>query len=375
MVKDAQLSSKNRLLLILITMKITNIESFRLKIPLLDRPRPEPWTEMLLVRVDTDSGLSGWGEAWSLSLTDATKAALDITVSPLCIGKSTHSISELMLTVRKSIGNTRNGPLTFAVSAIDIASWDLLGKEAELPIHRLIGGTSKTTLPAYASLFRYADPEIAIQKASEAVSRGYRHLKLHEKDILVVKAVCDALGKDISVRLDPAWAWTPNEALIQAHKLEELNLVWLEEPIWPPEDYRSLSDLAKNTSIPLAAGENCISAMDFRHLWEAGAAKFLQPSVTKIGGITEALKVAALADITNAEYAPHSYYHGPGFIASLHLAAAWPGNIVVEHGYDDLERHPYGDKALVCGGEISVPMHPGLGFDPEEDFLMEYSFN
>jgi len=355
-------------------MKITNIESFRLRIPLLDRPRPDPWVEMLLVRVDTDSGLSGWGEAWSLSLADATKAAIDITVSPLCIGKSTHSISELMLTVRKNIGNTRNGPLTFAVSAIDIALWDLLGKEAELPIHRLIGGTSKMTLPVYASLFRYADPEIAVQKATEAAGLGYRHLKLHEKDILVVKAVCDALGEDMSIRLDPAWAWTPNEALIQAQKLEELNLVWLEEPIWPPEDYRNLSALAKKTRIPLAAGENCISAMDFRHLWEVGAAKYLQPSVTKIGGITEAAKVAVLADIANVEFAPHSYYHGPGLLASIHLAAAWSGNAVVEYGYDDLERKPYGDKVQVRNGAIAVPMHPGLGHDPEPDFILEYKF-
>ncbi len=353
-------------------MKITNIESFRLRIPLLDQPRPEPLCEMLLVRVDTDSGLSGWGEAWSLNLADATQAAIDNTVSPMCIGKTTHAISELMLNVRKRIGNTRNGPLTFAVSAIDIALWDLLGKEAKLPIHRLIGGTSKTTLPTYASLFRYGDPEIAAHKASEAVGRGYRHLKLHEKDIPPVKAVRDALGEDISIRLDPAWAWTPHEALIQTHKLEELDLVWLEEPIWPPEDYRSLATLARNARIPLAAGENCISAMDFRHLWETGAATFLQPSVTKIGGITEAVKIAALADIANAEFAPHSYYHGPGFLASLHLVAAWPGHAVVEYGYDDLERQPYGEHVQVRNGEITVPMGPGLGFDPEPAFVMEY---
>jgi L-alanine-DL-glutamate epimerase-like enolase superfamily enzyme len=327
---------------------------------------------MLLVRVDTDSGLSGWGEAWSLNLADATKAAIDRTVSPMCMGKSAYLISELMLNVRRRIGNTRNGPLKFAVSAIDIALWDLLGKEAKLPIHRLIGGTSKTALPAYASLYRYDDPDIAVQKASEAVDRGYRHLKLHEKDITPVKAVRDAVGEDIRIRLDPAWAWTPDEALIQARGLEELNLVWLEEPIWPPEDYRGLAALARNTSIPLAAGENCISAMDFRHLWESGAVKFLQPSVTKIGGITEAVKIAALADIANAQFAPHSYYHGPGFIASLHLAAAWPGNAVVEHGYDDLEGKPYGEKVQVRDGEIAVPMNPGLGVDPEQAFLLEY---
>jgi L-alanine-DL-glutamate epimerase-like enolase superfamily enzyme len=258
------------------------------------------------------------------------------------------------------------------VSAIDIALWDLLGKKAELPIHRLIGGTLKTTLPAYASLFRYGDPEIAARKASEAADQGYRHLKLHEQDFTTVKAVRNALGEDISIRLDPAWAWTPHEALIQAHRLEELDLVWLEEPIWPPEDYSSLSALARNTRIPLAAGENCISAMDFRHLWEAGAVRFLQPSVTKIGGITEAVKIAALADIVNVEFAPHSYYHGPGFLASLHLAAAWPGHTVVEHAYDELEQQPYGEKVRVRNGDIAVPVGPGLGFDPEPAFVIEY---
>ncbi|MBT3361140.1 MAG: mandelate racemase/muconate lactonizing enzyme family protein [Rhodospirillales bacterium] len=353
-------------------MKITNLEVIRLHVPVLDRPRPDPWHNMLLVRVDTDAGISGWGEAWSLNLAEATAAAIAHNVAPLCVGQSAEDISGLSLAIRKQIGNTRNGPLTYAVSALDIALWDIAGKAAGLPLCQMFGGTA-TSLPAYASLFRYSDPDIAAEKSMEAVARGYRHLKLHECEIAPVAATREAVGDDISIRLDPAWAWTPLEAIDMARQLRKYNLVWLEEPVWPPEDYRSLAEVARASGIPLAAGENCISAMDFRHLWEANAVSFMQPSVIKIGGITESLKVAALADVCNVEFAPHSYYHGPGMLASLHLAAASPHEIVAEHGYDDLEGWPYGDALILNAGKLAVPQKPGLGLDPNPGFLKEYA--
>ncbi len=193
------------------------------------------------------------------------------------------------------------------------------------------------------------------------------------REVAPVAATREAVGDDISIRLDPAWAWTPLEAIEKARQLREFNLVWLEEPVWPPEDYRHLAEVAATGGIPLAAGENCISAMDFRHLWEANGVSFMQPSVIKIGGITESLKVAALADVCNVQFAPHSYYHGPGMLASLHLAAANAQEIVAEHGYDDLEAWPYGDALTLRAGRLDIPQGPGLGMDPDPGFLRDYA--
>jgi L-alanine-DL-glutamate epimerase-like enolase superfamily enzyme len=354
-------------------MKIGTIEPIHLRIPYTGKEFQGASSDMVLVRIETDNGLVGWGQAWSMCLADATRDVLANSVAPICLGQDAASISDLMLKVRKTLGNTRNGPLTFAVSAMDIALWDILGKDAGMPVHRLIGGTARTDLPVYASLITYSDPEVTALKSNEAVEQGFRHLKLHEKTIEPVRAAREAVGGDISIRLDPALAWSTHEAIEMARRLEPFDLVWLEEPVWPPEDYRGLAQVAADTIIPIAAGENCISAMDFRHLWESGAATYLQPSVIKIGGITETLKVMALADLANAPYVPHCFYHGPGFLASLHLAAAWQGDGAVEFPYFELEGLPYGDHVLPEDGIVAVPTGPGLGFDPEPEFLKAYS--
>ncbi len=354
-------------------MKIGKIDTFHLRIPYAGEEVHGGLNDMVLVRVETDSGLLGWGQAWSLCLADATRDALVNSVAPVCLGQDATSISDLMLKVKKTMGNTRNGPLTYAVSAMDIALWDILGKDAGMPVHRMIGGTTRTSLPVYASLPQFGDPEVTAHKSTEAVELGYRHLKLHEREVAPVRSVRDAVGQEISIRLDPAWAWSTHEALAMARQLEPYDLVWLEEPIWPPEDYRGLAQIAAETTIPIAAGENCISAMDFRHLWESGAASYLQPSVIKIGGITETLKVMALADLANTPYVPHCFYHGPGFLASLHLAAAWQGSCAVEFPYFKLEGLPYGENALVADGAVALPTGPGLGFDPDSNFVKTYT--
>jgi L-alanine-DL-glutamate epimerase-like enolase superfamily enzyme len=354
-------------------MKISQIESFHLKIPYADPEFQGGLCDMLLLRVDTDSGLSGWGQAWSMCLADATKLAIDNSVAPMCIGQDAEAIDELVYRIKKTFGNTRHGPLTFVVSALDIAFWDLKGKRAGLPLHKILGETKKSRLPVYASLIQYSDPRYTAMKSREAVDKGYLHLKLHEREVAPVKACREEVGEDISVRLDPAWAWTREEAMAMVKKLEAFNLVWIEEPIWPPEDYTGLSQVAKETTTPLAAGENCISHLDFHHLWESGAATYLQPSIIKIGGVSEILKVMEYAKEQKAPYVPHCFYYGPGFLASLHMAALWEEEAVVEFPYFGLEAYPFGDNALMKDGMVDLPNAPGLGFDPDPEFLKAYS--
>ncbi len=359
-------------------MKITNLETISLSIPLRHRPPAgSPGWErralpMLLVQIDTDEGVSGWGEAWSLTLKDATRAAIDHVIAPICIGHDATRISDLTAEIRWRAGSAKPGPLTYGLSAVDIALWDILGKTAGLPLYRLLGGSAKGRIEAYASLIRYGESEAAAAKAAEVVDRGYRHLKLHEDDVAPIRAVREAVGEDVTIRLDPAWAWTPVQAIEMAQRLKDCGLVWLEEPIWPPEDYRGLAAVGARGGLPLAAGENAVSAMDFRNLLELAGIAYAQPSVVKIGGLTELRKVMALAELFNTAFAPHSYYLGPGLLATLHAIAAASGDIVVEHACLDMEAAPYGNALALIDGCLMVPQASGLGIDPDPAVLSDY---
>lgn len=355
-------------------MKIQNIETYLLKVPYMEPEMKGVLCDLLYVRVDTDTGLSGWGQAWSMKLADVTKAVLDNNLTSLCIGQSADDYSDWLPELVKAHGNARHGPLTYAVSAIDIALWDLKGKSSGVPLHSLLGDSNRTELDVYASLIFYKDAERVAEKSKEAAALGYKHIKLHEEAVGAVRASREALGDDVSIRLDPAasYPWSAEEAKAIAPEFEEFNLTWLEEPIWPVEDYYNLGELSTLATIPLAAGENCISALDFRHLREIGKATYLQPSVTKIGGISETRKVIAYAKQSGAVYTPHSFYYGPGYLASIHLVAICPHYPLMEHPYYAIEAYPYGDNMMVHEGQIEIPLGPGLGIDPIVDFLNEY---
>ena len=355
-------------------MKITNFESFHLRVPYDEPELRGEFCELLYLRIDTDEGQSGWGQAWSMKLGEATRWVIDHAVAPMCIGQDALETNDWMARLLKTHGNTRQGPFTYAVSALDIALWDLKGKATGQPLNVRLGGTQKSKLGAYASLIFYGDAERTAEKSKEAVERGYRDIKLHEEAIEPVRAAREAVGDSVSIRLDPAatYPWSATEAIEVAPQMEAFDLFWLEEPIWPVEDYWSLGELAQKTSIPLAGGENCISALDFRHIRKIGGATYLQPSVIKIGGITETVKVISYAREAGAVYAPHSFYYGPGYLASLHMAAACPNNPLMEQPYFALEAYPFGENALAEKGEVTLPTGPGLGFDPDSEFLKAY---
>ena len=158
-----------------------------------------------------------------------------------------------------------------------------------------------------------------------------------------------------------------------ADKLRPYNLRWLEEPVWPPENYAGLARLRREAGIPIAAGENASTLMDFQHMFEAGAVDFIQPSPSKMGGITELKKVYALANAHNTTVMVHTFYDGPGLLASVHTSAALGGeNALVEWRYFDLEAQLYGDAIIPKDGAITVPQGPGLGIEPNPDVIRDY---
>jgi len=174
--------------------------------------------------------------------------------------------------------------------------------------------------------------------------------------------------------LDTNCPWTVEEAIRIGRRLERYDLRWLEEPVWPPEDYAGLARVRAALRMPIACGENEATVFAFRHIIEAGAADIVQPSITKVGGIAEMKKIATLAAAANVTFVPHSFYFGPGLAATLHVVASTPGVPYVEmppgHLVAPLTAEPIGFKA----GAVMVPDRPGLGADPDPDVLTRYPF-
>ena len=362
-------------------MKITAVTTFVLRMPLViagDAPmvsgQARTNMEMLLVRVDTDAGVSGWGEGFGHRVWPATRTALDRMVAPLCIGRDPADIAVLMHDLSRAVhGAGRNGPLMYALSAIDIALWDIAGKIAAKPLYQLLGGALRTDLPAYASLLRYGKTSALEPRIAEALDRGYRLIKIHEIEPGIIRAARRAAGDNIPLMVDCNCPWTVEQAVTICRELRELNLEWIEEPVWPPEDHAGLARVRAEGGIPVAGGENVGSANEFDRLFERGALDVAQPSVTKVGGITELQKVFALGKAHGVRVVPHSAYFGPGLLASIHACAAQRGEVWVERFYCDFDETPFGAAIDPRGGRIAVPQGPGLGVDPDPVLLAKYA--
>ena len=361
-------------------MKITAIETIALDIPFTHGGAPYGWGgqtwnffSTLLVKVETDEGITGYGDAFAYNCRHAVQAAVDNMISPIAIGRDAGDIAGLNYDLQKSMHLFgRYGLTIFALSGLDIALWDIAGKAAALPLHRLLGGAARERIEGYASLFHYRDANIVAERCHAALDDGYRNIKLHEIAEPEVRAAREAIGPGIPLMVDTNCPWTPAQARRAATALKPYDIYWLEEPIFPPEDYPELAKLRRESGVPIAAGENACTAFDFRNMFVAGAVDFAQPSVTKVGGITEFRKVAALAEANGVTIMPHSPYFGPGFVATLHLMAAQAAEGLVERFYLSPEATLYGELIEPVDGTFCVPDGPGLGADPDQAVIDRY---
>jgi L-alanine-DL-glutamate epimerase-like enolase superfamily enzyme len=329
--------------------------------------------DTLIVKVETDEGVTGWGEGFGLSTCATTGAALRNLVVPLALGRDAGDIAGLMNDLQHKLHNcARNGPVGFALSGLDIALWDIAGKVAGKPLYRMLGGEVAERMPTYASLLRYGTSELVARNATEARERGYTRIKLHEITVPEVEAARRAIGPDIPLMVDTNCPWTPDEAVAMAKRMAPFDPLWIEEPVWPPEDYRGLARVRREGGVPVAAGECAGTLADFTQLIDVAQVDYLQPSVTKIGGISEMQKVIALAQARGVKVAPHSPYFGPGLVASVHICAALPDKPPVERFYCDLEASPFGDLVNAPGGSMQVPGGPGLGLVVDEAVIARY---
>ncbi len=364
-------------------MKITSVESFHIALPF-EHGAPKSaqgsgglrtTLDSVYVRIDTDEGLTGWGECFGFACCPVTHFALQKVVRPLLEGRACDDIPALMHDMHRRVQSAgRNGPLIFALSGVDIALWDIAGKAQNKAIHSMLGSTAgRTDIPAYASLMRLETPQNVSKVCNDVIARGYRQIKLHERTLEAVAAARAAAGPAIPVMLDTNCTWDLPTAIDMARKLEPYDLAWLEEPIFPPDDYKALARLRASCNIPIAAGENLGNLLDVERILDAGAVDVVQPDPIKMGGITECWKALQMAEARGVQAEPHSPWHGPGLAAALHLIAAMKTECLAEFYYADLRESPIGDAGTPRNGALTVPQGPGLGIEVNEDVIARYS--
>jgi len=358
---------------------IERVDTIALRIPY-DHWAPKPTfggiaretMDCLLLRVTASNGLIGWGEAfwggWQ-----ATQAAIEHWVAPLSIGQD---VADVGMTARfeRALHNFgRSGPYVYALAGLDIALWDLRGKLAGVPVHALLGGRRRDRVAVYASLLQYnGDVERVRRTVDRALEDGFGHIKLHERTAAAAMAARDVAGPDIPLMVDANCAWLPEQATAAVGAMAAADLKWMEEPIWPPEDFAALAAVRRATGVATAIGENAGSPLDFPKMIAADCVDYVQPSVIKIGGLTPLWRITTEAEQAGVTCAPHSPFFGPGYLATVHVLAATARESALERFYCELAYDPCGHVVPIAGGRVEVPDAPGLGGDPDFEAMQKF---
>ncbi len=347
-----------------------------------------------LVAVVTDEGVTGWGEAFAQGLEPPEVAAVvvDKALRPLIVGANpldTEVLWHRMYHATRDYG--RKGSVVAAISAIDIALWDIAGKARGEPIHALLGGAFRARVQAYATgFYRIRGQGEAARLAEEAqrhFDAGFSLMKVKlgygvDDDMACMQAIARAVqGKPVTFMVDTNHAYGRAEALRLGRALEGYGLRWYEEPV-VPEDVRGYAELRSKLSIPIAGGENEHTLYGFRDLLAAGAVDIAQPDVGSCGGITAMRHIAALAQAHGVEVNPHVWGSAVAQAASLQVIAALP---VAHHSLYakepvleyDRSSHPFREELTSepvrhAGGWVEIPSRPGLGIEVDRDTLARY---
>jgi L-alanine-DL-glutamate epimerase-like enolase superfamily enzyme len=277
---------------------------------------------------------------------------------------------------------SRRGVTIAAISAIDIALWDIFGKSLGLPVWRLLGGRKVERMPAYAS-GGWANAEgIGSQLGSYVDSGGFKAVKMRvgamdgtaQASAERVRAARDHLGPSVDIMVDAHGTFTVAEAKRFAQLVRDCDLAWFEEPV-TADDKAGIAEVRQSCLIPIAAGESEFTRFDFRDLIAHRAVDILQPDLAICGGITEARRIDALASTYNLRLAPHLWAGAPAFFAGLHVAAASSSSYILEYslGANPMLHDLIEEKVSVADGMIDIPDRPGLGITIREDVLRAHA--
>ncbi|RJQ58761.1 MAG: mandelate racemase/muconate lactonizing enzyme family protein [Desulfobacteraceae bacterium] len=386
-------------------MKIKSIEAKWIHVPIPEKQQHVSdfgriaSFDSTLVRIETECGIVGYGEAKEEVGSEGNNTALAMLINgkfgPMLIGQDPRDISrlwEVMYNGTRSHYALRHGrvfPLlgrrgitVSAISGIDIALWDILGKSLNAPVWRLLGGRTAARMPAYAS-GGWADASGIGDQLNGYIARGgFKAVKMRVgvMDGTVaasskrVKAAREAIGDEIGLMCDAHGTYSVAEAKQFCRMVEGCDLMWLEEPV-TADDKEGCAEVRASTAIPIAAGESEFNRFDFKALAELHAVDIFQPDLAICGGITEAMRIAAIASSYNLRLAPHLWTGAPAFAAGMHVAAASPAGFILEYslGANPLLHDLVEESFPVEDGCLEIPERPGLGITIVEDFVKKHS--
>jgi len=336
--------------------------------------------DAVIVQVETEGGVTGWGEAHHGRCPGAVAHLVNTTLRQLVLGQDANDTTGVWKKVydKQLASHGMGAGACLALSGIDMALWDIRGKALKIPLYKLLGGRARP-IPAYAGgvSLGYQEPTALVAEARPHVQAGYKAVKLRigdtvARDVERIAAVRAAFGDELAILTDANTGYDVADVRAVMPALDEHDVGWLEEP-FPAHDYLSYREAARFGRTPLAAGENHYTRFEFNRVIEDGAITILQPDLSKTGGITEALRIAALASSWKLPIHPHTSMTGINMAATIHFLAA-----IENGGYfeaDISKNNLFRDKLVSTpyrvdkDGNVAPLEAPGIGVEVDEGFL------
>ena len=346
----------------------------------------------IFVKVDTDEGVHGWGEAYT-QLDRYKNIQQHIhEMTRYLVGRSPFNIKHFTTMIYNDFAGRRGSmDLYCAVSGIEQALWDIIGKKLGVPVYNLLGGACRSKIRVYANGW-YGDaatPEAYAERAVETVKRGFSALKFdpfpgpwrlyitrkdEEKAVNNVRAVREAVGDDVDLLIEVHRRLAPMHAIRVAHSIAKYKPYWYEEPV-PAENIKALAEVRARIDAPVVTGEAIYTKMGFREILEERAADIINPDVCNCGGILELKEIAAMAEPNYVAVSPHNYNStSVGLAATVQVSACIPNFIITEYfvNFEEISNLIAEEPIKVEKGYIGLEGKPGLGIELKEDILFEH---
>jgi L-rhamnonate dehydratase len=369
-------------------MKITDVETIYLRLPDVDALRCDGTQDALIILVHTDEGITGIGEVDTAptvarAIIEAPSSHLIANgLKELIIGMDPF---EIELIWHKMYHGTlyygRSGPALHAMSGIDIALWDIIGKATKRPVAQMLGGIFQSKILAYASLVMPDTIPEAVKMAEKYKSLGYQAIKFgwgpfgrdERFDVDAIRSIRNTLGDDFQLMIDIGHIWDVKTAIHRARRFEEYNVYWLEEPL-PPEDYKGYAQLTGAVDMYIAAGEQDSGRISYERLIRESNIDIIQPDLGRCGGLTEGKKIATMAYDRNKKVVPHAFKTGVLVSASTHFVANMPHGFLMEFTVSDspLARNLVKNPVSFQDGYVTLPTASGLGIELDPQVVAKY---
>ncbi|HZG57047.1 mandelate racemase/muconate lactonizing enzyme family protein [Paenibacillus sp.] len=369
-------------------MKITDVEVVYLKLPTIDASKCDGTQDTLMIRIHTDEGISGIGEidsspAVARAVVEASAShSIAIGLKELLLGEDPFDIERLW---HKMFQGTlyfgRSGPALHAMSGIDIALWDIIGKATGRTAAQMLGGVYRDKVKAYASLLMPDTIKEAAALAERYIGLGYQAIKFgwgpfgkdDKFDVEAIRTLRTVIGDDVDLMIDIGHTWDAQQAIRMSRKFEEFNVFWIEEPL-PPDDHAGYAALADASDIYIAAGEQESGRLAYERLIRDAHLDILQPDLGRCGGLTEAKKIAYMAYDKNKKVVPHAFKTGILVAASTQFVASMPHGFLLEYTVSEstLARHLVRNPVKFENGYVHLPDRPGLGIEIDPEVEAKY---